>query len=441
MKAIILCAGKGERLLPLTKTIPKPMVLINNKPLLEYNLLLCKKYGIKDIAINTSYLPEKIKEYFQDGKNLGVNLHYSFEPELLGTSGALNNFKSFLDETFVVIYGDAITDIDINKFLNFHKEKKALLTTAVRKKPADKKAGSLIFIDENSLVTGTIEKPSDELFNELCKDFYYSNSGLYIVEPEIFNYIPEGFSDFAEDIFPKLVKERKIYAFLMNEYYFREIGKIEKYQLVKEEIESGKIKLDFLNVEETIETKNKNKAVFLDRDNTINEILYELDGKLMSPSNLEQLKILPNVKQGIEELKKLGFKIIAISNQPGIAFGYLRKEKLEEIDNYLKKELGIDAIYSCIHGPKDNCECRKPNPTLIFQASKDFDIDIASSYMAGDNLSDIQTGKNAGVKKTFRIGIIREDILELQHKKNIFPDYTLPDLLQVAEKIKELEKV
>ncbi|MDP3881880.1 MAG: HAD-IIIA family hydrolase [Nanoarchaeota archaeon] len=184
-----------------------------------------------------------------------------------------------------------------------------------------------------------------------------------------------------------------------------------------------------------------NRAVFLDRDGVINEILYEVDGNIMAPATLEQLKILPNVREGIKKFKDMGFKVISISNQPGVAFGYLRIEKLKEINDYLKKELGIDAMYECIHHPKydGECNCRKPKPGLILQAQRDLDIDIEESYMIGDNLSDIQTGINAGVKKTFRIGILREDIMELQHKKQIYPDYTLPDLVQIADKIKEIE--
>lgn len=187
----------------------------------------------------------------------------------------------------------------------------------------------------------------------------------------------------------------------------------------------------------------ENKAVFLDRDGTINEILYEEDGKLMSPANIEQVKILPNVKEGIKELKRLGFKIIGITNQPGVAFGYLKEEKLEEINAYLKKELGIDEIYSCPHHPKltGECACRKPQAGMIKQAAQDFDINISKSYMVGDNLNDIKTGNNAGVKKTFRIGASREEIIELQYQKKIFPDYTLPDLLEVAKKIKEIEEI
>ena len=186
-----------------------------------------------------------------------------------------------------------------------------------------------------------------------------------------------------------------------------------------------------------------NKAVFLDRDGVINEIVYEVDGKIMAPANLEQLKILPKVKEGIAELKNQGFKIISITNQPGIAFGYLTKEKLDEINSFLKKELGIDEIYSCTHHIKytGDCNCRKPKTGLIEQAKKDFDLNIQDSYIVGDSLSDIETGKNAKVKNTFLIGIVREDILNLQHQKGIFPDFTLPNLVDVANKIKELEKL
>lgn len=183
-----------------------------------------------------------------------------------------------------------------------------------------------------------------------------------------------------------------------------------------------------------------NKAVFLDRDGVINEFLYEIDGNIMSPATIEQVRIMPKAKEGIDMMKKMGFKVIVVSNQPGVAFGYLREEKLKEIDNFLQEKLGIDAVYECTHHPKydGDCDCRKPLPGLIIRAAKEFDIDVKESYMVGDNLSDIKTGQNAKVKKTFRIGTLREDIMELQHKKEIYPDYTLPDLVEVAKKIKEI---
>ena len=184
-----------------------------------------------------------------------------------------------------------------------------------------------------------------------------------------------------------------------------------------------------------------NKAVFIDRDGVINEMLYEPDGNIMSPASLDKVKILPKTKEGISELKKMGFKVIGITNQPGICFGYLTVDKLNEINTFLKKELGLDEIYSCIHHPKytGECNCRKPKTGLIELAKKELELDVPNSYLVGDGLIDIETGRAAKVKKTFRIGILREDILELQHQKNIFPDFTLPNLLEVAMKIKEIE--
>jgi D,D-heptose 1,7-bisphosphate phosphatase len=439
MKAVILCAGKGERLKPLTDTIPKPMITINNKPILEYLILLCKKHGFEEIFINTSYLPEKIKEYFGNGEKWGIKITYSYEPELLGTSGALNNFKEFLNDTFIVIYGDNITDIDLTRMLKFHKKNDALATLALRKKSKEHKAASFVTVDNKSQLTGIIEKPSDSQFSELCKEFYLSNSGIYILEPNILDYIPEGFSDFAYDIFPKTIKKgEKLVGFMMDEYYFREVGKKEKYELAKNELESGKNKLSYLG---------RNKAVFIDRDGVINENIYEVDGQIMSPATLEQLKVLPKVKEGIQKLKKYGFKIIAITNQPGVAFGLVNHDKLNQINNFLKKELEIDEIYSCPHHPSKGkvkefvkeCQCRKPKIGMLLQAARDFDIDFQSSYILGDSLSDIETGNNASVKKTFLVGIIREDILNLQYQKQIFPDFTLPNLVEIAEKIIELE--
>lgn len=244
MKAIILCAGKGERLLPLTKTIPKPMVPINNKPLLWYNIQLCKRYGIKDLAVNTSYLPEKIKEYFGNGEKFGVNLNYSFESELLGTSGALNNFKSFLNETFVVIYGDNITDLNLDKMLQFHKSKKTLATIFIFKETIldEKTTPGWVIFNQDSKVEEIIENPNEQDEKRLANKNKLTNGGIYILEPEIFKYIPKGFSDFAEDIFPKLIKEGKLYAFQTN-CYFREVGIMKRYVLTKKEIESEQTKL------------------------------------------------------------------------------------------------------------------------------------------------------------------------------------------------------
>lgn len=249
MKAIILCAGKGDRLKPLTNDLPKPMVPINGKPNLEYLILLCKRHGINEIAINTSYLPYKIKEYFINENKFGVKFRYSFEPKLLGTSGALNNFRDFFDETFCVIYGDNLTDIDLSKMLRYHKNKKGLGTLYLHKQEiiTKKTTSGVVLFNENYKITEIIEKPNEYervRLKKISERKKLSNSGIYILEPKILKFIPEGFSDFANDIFPKIINsEYSLYGFI-SKCYFKEIGEIDRYLSAREDIESKRVKLN-----------------------------------------------------------------------------------------------------------------------------------------------------------------------------------------------------
>ena len=251
-KAVILCAGEGTRLLPLTKEIPKPMIPLNGHPLLEYNILLCKKNRIKEIFINTSYLSEKIKEYFGDGSMWGVKITYSFEETLLGTAGALKNFKKYLDkEDFVVIYGDNLTNINLEEMTKSHKEKKALATLFIyQEKITDKKSTpGAIVINEKKEITQLIENPSpNELkkLKEIPESKKYINAGIYVLNPRILNYINKTPLDFSKDIFPEIIKNReRIYGFTSSCFY-RELGSIERYNLTKKEIVENKLNLDLI---------------------------------------------------------------------------------------------------------------------------------------------------------------------------------------------------
>ncbi|MAG39964.1 nucleotidyltransferase [Candidatus Pacearchaeota archaeon] len=251
MKAIILCAGKGERLRPLTNNLPKPMLDLGGTPLLEYNLQLCKNHGIKEIALNTSYLPQKIRQYFGDGEKLGISLDYSFEPELLGTSGALNNFKEFFDEEdFIVIYGDNLTDINLGSMLKEHRKQDNIATIFLQKEelPTDKTTPGFLIVDENLIIKEIVETPTEEQlerYENIPETLKYNNSGIYVLNKRIFDYIPPGFSDFAKDIFPKILDKEKIQGFLTKGFY-RELGAIERYKLTDEQIKSGEIKLNLI---------------------------------------------------------------------------------------------------------------------------------------------------------------------------------------------------
>jgi len=172
------------------------------------------------------------------------------------------------------------------------------------------------------------------------------------------------------------------------------------------------------------------KAIFLDRDGTINKMMYDNDRGMYSAKDMSEFELLPNAKEGIKKFIELGFMVIVITNQPGFTFGYLKDEEVDEINRYLKK-LGVTEIYTCRHPEKDNCDCRKPKPKLLLDAAKAYDIDLSKSYMIGDNISDIQAGKVC--KKTIFIGKARCDICNIMVERDAHPDFITKDLLEAAQ--------
>lgn len=236
MKAVLLAAGEGVRLKPLTNNTPKVMLLINGKPILEYNINLLRRHNIKDIAINLRYLPQKVKEYFKDGKYFGVNIVYSEEEEILGTAGALKKLSNLLDSEFVVVYGDVINNVNISDMIKFHKKKKGIATIALYEETENPQAKGLVKIDNNKKILNFIEKPKNPTTN-------LANAGIYIFEPEILNFIPEGkYFDCGHNLFPLLLsKGKNIYGYILKDEYLVDIGTIEKYNKVNEDINVRKI--------------------------------------------------------------------------------------------------------------------------------------------------------------------------------------------------------
>ena len=202
MKAIILAAGLGSRL---GIDIPKPMCKINGKPILEHNILLLKKHGIDDICINLHYKPEVIKNFLNNGKKWDVRIQYSFEEDLLGTSGAVKNVEWFWNKKlFFVIYGDNYTNIDLTKMLNFHNKNNSMATIALfdpKKSINSGIAGGTITMDKDNNLLCFIEGKENKANG-------YVNAGVYILGHKILDMIPiKQHSDFGKDIFPKLIKE------------------------------------------------------------------------------------------------------------------------------------------------------------------------------------------------------------------------------------------
>ncbi len=239
MKAFVMAAGAGTRLRPLTYEIPKPMVPVLNKPVLEHVLENLKKHGINEVILNLHHCPGTVKEHFQNGSSLGINIKYSFERNLLGTAGGVKKMEDYFDSTFVVMSGDGLTDINLSKALQFHKKKKALGTMVL--KAIDSKFEYGVTLTDNSgKIKKFIEKPkwSDVFANTV-------NTGIYIFEPEIFRYIPKNkLYDFGFQVWPDLLKKgKRIFGYVMKDYW-TDVGNIKEYRRGVRDALEGKIKLN-----------------------------------------------------------------------------------------------------------------------------------------------------------------------------------------------------
>jgi mannose-1-phosphate guanylyltransferase / phosphomannomutase len=239
MKAVIMAGGFGTRLRPLTVNTPKPMVPVANKPMLCHIIDLLKKHDFNDLLMLLFYQPEVITDYFGDGKKLDVNIKYLRPESDLGTAGCIKYSEKSLDETFIVISGDVLTDFDLTKAVDFHRKKKALATMVLTRVTDPLKYG-VVITDPQGRIERFLEKPTwGEVFSDTV------NTGIYILDPAVMQYIPTDRPfDFSKDLFPHLLKENKgLYGFAL-EGYWRDIGNHDEYRLAHYDILDGKIDLN-----------------------------------------------------------------------------------------------------------------------------------------------------------------------------------------------------
>ena len=203
MKALILAAGEGSRLRPLTHDRPKPMLPVGERPLLERIVLLLKQHSVTEIAINLHYKPDVIVDYFGSGDRLGVQIRYSYEEQLLGSAGAARRLYEYLrDGPFLVFYGDLYTDLNVSELIAVHREGRALITMALYQVENPTACG-IVELDEQDYVKRFVEKPSpDQVFSRLA------NAGVFVVEPQVLDLIPAGIPyDFGHDVFPPVLQK------------------------------------------------------------------------------------------------------------------------------------------------------------------------------------------------------------------------------------------
>lgn len=394
MKVVIMAGGKGTRISSVRSDIPKPMLEIDGKPVLEREIECLKEQGFDDIIITVSHLGDIIKDYFKDGSQFGVKIEYFTEVEPLGNAGALFRLKDKLTEDFLLLNADAIFDIDFNRFVKYHKEKGGLVTlfTHPNSHPYD---SGLIIANDNMEVLSWLTK-------EDIRPTYYKNrvnAGLHVISPKVLEKVIDTPKiDLDRQLLKPLAGSGLMFVYDSPEYV-KDMGTPERYYLVESDYKLGIVRSRNL--------VNKQKAIFLDRDGVINKMVGFL-------KNIDDFELLDGVSEAIKMINHSNYLAIVITNQPVIARGDVTLDELNMIHNKMETLLGLDGayldhIYYCPHHPdkgfpgevleyKIKCDCRKPAPGMILKAQKDFNIDLENSYMIGDMKSDILCGKNAGCK-------------------------------------------
>ncbi len=212
MKAIVLSAGYGRRLGDLTRDLPKPLLQIGDRPLIEHVLLNLARCGFDEVAVNLHHRPELLRERLGDGSALGVRLTYSYEPELLGTAGTLASLRSFVaGGPFAAHYGDVLTDHDFGAMLDFHRRRAALLTLLVHARPG---SNSVVVLDDEQRLVDFAERPADD--DPVRERSDWVNSGAFICDPRVLELIPPAPSDLARDLLPQLVGRGDVYGYPLS---------------------------------------------------------------------------------------------------------------------------------------------------------------------------------------------------------------------------------
>ena len=237
MKAMVLAAGKGTRLFPLTGEIPKPLAPVVDTPIIGHIFGLLARHGIDEVHVNIHYLADALLDaYGEESETDGMTVLLNREDELLGTAGGVKRLANRFDDTFVVVSGDALTDIDIERLVAFHKEKRALATIALRR-VYDTSEFGVVETEEDCRILGFQEKPNpEEAISTLA------NTGIYVLEPRALDYIPEDtFFDFAKDVFPRFLENGERFVGYQGDFYWSDIGTLEAYRQAQYDVLSGKV--------------------------------------------------------------------------------------------------------------------------------------------------------------------------------------------------------
>ncbi len=427
MKTVIMAGGLGTRLKKITgDNSPKALAPIGGIPIIEHQIKLLAKYGLKDIVVSTGYLGEKIHSFCGNGSRWGVNISYSHEAVPIGIAGAIKKLEPKLKENFILLNGDLMVEMDLNRLISKHRKHRPLGTLVVHpnEHPYD---SYLVEIDDQEYITNWIPKNN----RSLAQYANLTNAGIHIFSPKIFSYILDDHKDLDKEVLPNAIAlGQKILTYRTSEY-IKDIGTDDRYHRSNENFKTGLISSRNLS--------KPQKAIFLDRDGTINIFTK---GYVTNPN---QMKLIPVSAKAISKINNSGYLAICVTNQPVIARNLCSFDMLKKIHNRMETLLGqagayLDSIYFCPHHPdkgypeeikelKITCDCRKPAIGMILKAKEKYNLDLNQSIMIGDTDRDISAAKNAGMKSI----LVRSGSPEKYTGPE--PDLTCNDLVEAVDYI------
>ena len=427
-QVVILAGGKGTRLRERLGNLPKPLVDICGMPLLERQILLAKHYGYTDVLILVNYAANYIMDFCASKNNWGLILSCIDEGEPRGTAGALLSAYDYLADEFLVMYGDTMLDVNLQRLHDFHRSYPEAAATVFLHPNDHPYDSDLVDIDEDNRITAFYPYPHDQ---SSCYPNLV-NAELYCIRKatlEAFRY-RNGLLDFGKHLFPEMLAKGYLLFGYNSPEYIKDCGTPARLDKVCADFISGKITRANLD--------HPQQAIFLDRDGTINrEVNYLI--------HHNQFELLEGTEQAIKRLNASEYRTVVITNQPVLARGECNVDDLKLIHNKMETLLGaqgafIDRIYYCPHHPhkgyageipelKIDCDCRKPRPGMIERAVADLNIALDQSWLIGDTTVDRATARAAGIRSI----LVETGYAGLDYRIMVTPDFVAPNLLAAVE--------
>lgn len=397
-QAVILAGGRGTRLRPMTEFLPKPMISFHGRPFLEYLICQLRAQGVRRILLLLGYLPDPIISHFGDGSRFGVEIEYNITDVEHDTGTRLRLAKSKIDRRFLLMYCDNYWPMRLAGMVDHFLEKKVM--------------GLITVYDNRHGVTkDNIRVSPDGLVDLYDKsrsatDLKGVDIGYGIFSKKVLDLLPEENVNFEKTIYPLLVEQGQLAAFVSGHRYYS----------VSTPERLGATEL-FLS---------RRPAIILDRDGVLNV----KPAKACYVTRPEDFVWLPGAIEAVKLLRDAGYLVLLASNQAGIARGIMTVEELDAIHHKMQRDLeqydaGVDGIYYCPHGWDDGCECRKPNPGMLYWAQNDHYLDLSRTPFIGDSPSDMEAGERAGCptyivdENRSLLDIVTKDILKVNLSKTI----------------------